>query len=121
MWREIDRVLAEPEIQFGVTPTLDIHTPEKYTRRKQIVGYGELLKYTSLVRAMITEGKVVHSGQIQLTEHVSRAVLGKTSGTVVLSSQRSPGPIELCRTLVWAAALASKNKASKRPAIGFSR
>jgi hypothetical protein len=121
MWREIDRVLAEPEIQFGVTPTLDIHTPEKYTRRKQIVGYGELLKYTSLVRAMITEGKVVHSGQIQLTEHVSRAVLGKTSGTVVLSSQKSPGPIELCRTLVWAAALASKNKASKRPAIGFSR
>ena len=121
MWAEVDRVLTDPEVEFGVTPTLDIHTPERYRRRTQTVGYGELLKYTSLVKAMITEAKVLHSGQIQLTEHVARAVLAKTNGTVVLSSQKSPGPIELCRTLVWSAALASKNRASRKPAIGFSK
>ena len=121
MWIEVDRVLGDPDVQFGVTPTLDIHTPDKYRRRSQTVGYGELLKYTSLVRNMITEGKLVHSGQIQLTEHVSRAVLGKTSGTVVLSSQKSPGPIELCRTLVWSAALASRKAPNRRPAIGVAR
>ena len=121
MWREVDRVLADTEIQFGVTPTLDIHTPEKYRRRTQTVGYGELLKYTSLVRSMIQEGKIRHSGQIQLDEHISRAVLGKTNGTVVLSSQKSPGPIELARCLVWAAALASKPNAPRRPAIGIAK
>jgi len=121
MWIEVDRVLEDTDVQFGVTPTLDIHTPDKYRRRTQTVGYGELLKYTVLVRNMILEGKLVHSGQIQLTEHVSRAVLGKTSGTVVLSSQKSPGPIELCRTLVWSAALASKKSPNRRAAIGMSR
>ena len=118
-WREVDRVLTNPEIQFAVTPTLDIHTPDRYRRRTTTVGYAELLKYTSLVRAMILEGKLRHGGQIQLDEHVSRAVLGKTSGTVVLSSQKSPGPIELCRTLVWASALASRPTSTRRPAIGM--
>jgi len=121
LWTEVDRVLADPEVTFAVTPTLDIHTPEKYRRRTQTVGYGELLKFTTLVRSMILEGRILHEGQIQLTEHVSRAVLGKTSGTVVLSSQKSPGPIELCRTLVWAAALASKKTSTRRAAIGIAR
>ena len=121
MWAEIERVLEDTDVQFAVTPTLDIHTPEKYRRRTTTVGYGELLKFTSLVRSMILEGKLLHPGQLQLTEHVSRAVLGKTSGTVVLSSQKSPGPIELCRTLVWSAALASKKNPARRAAIGIAR
>jgi hypothetical protein len=121
MWIEVDRVLEDATVQFGVTPTLDIHTPDKFRRRTQTVGYGELLKYTSLVRNMILEGKLVHSGQNQLTEHVARAVLGKTSGTIVLSSQKSPGPIELCRCLVWSAALASKKAPNRRAAVGIAK
>jgi hypothetical protein len=41
---------------------------------------------------MIVEGKVRHRGELALAEHVNRAVLTKTGGGVVLSSQKSPWP-----------------------------
>jgi len=61
-----------------------------------------------MVRSMIVEGKLWHDGSVALAEHVQRAVLVKTQATQVVSSQKSPGPIELCRCMIWAAALASR-------------
>lgn len=117
-WAEVRRLLG-PSTLLAVTPTLDIHTPPEF-RRKTTVGYGELLKWTSLMRAMIGEGRVVHGGDVALADHMARAVAVKTQAGVVLSSQRSPGPIELARCAVWATALASKARWSSKPTIGRS-
>jgi hypothetical protein len=108
MWAEIERVLEDQKVTLAITPGLEIHTPLPLRRRTETVGYGELARYTMIVRSMIVEGKLWHDGSVALAEHVQRAVLVKTQATQVVSSQKSPGPIELCRTMIWAAALASR-------------
>jgi len=119
-WDEVGRVLSDPSVGLAVTPTLEIHVPPQFDRRTKTVGYAELLRYTSLVRSMIHEGKVVHSGETTLAEHVARAVLAKSNGQIVLSSQKSPGPIELARCLIWTVALASAPPNRPKPAMGTS-
>jgi hypothetical protein len=108
MWAEIERVLEDQKVTLAITPGLEIHTPLPLRRRTETVGYGELARFTMIVRSMITEGKLWHDNSVALGEHVQRAVLVKTQATQVVSSQKSPGPIELCRTMIWAAALASR-------------
>ena len=120
LWAKVEELMANRDLQLAVSPSLEIHTPKTWKPRTRTVGYGELLKWTGLVRAMINEGKVEHGGELALAEHVSRAVLVKQSGNVVLSSQKSPGPIELARCLVWATALASAAPSKARVAIGRS-
>jgi hypothetical protein len=87
----------------------------------QIVGYAELLKYTSLAQKMILENKVVHQGQISLSEHMNRAVLTKTGQGAVLSSKQSPGPIELARCAVWGIALSSRFVNRSKPLVVVSQ
>jgi hypothetical protein len=52
-----------------------------------------------------------------LAEHVGRAVAVKTPGTIALSSNKSPGPIELARCLVWAAGIANRPVSTVRPML----
>jgi len=120
MWDEIARVMADQTVQLALTPTLEIHCPPNLTRRTTLVGYGELLKFSSLVRSMLIEGKVTQRGQRTLTEHVCRAVLAKTAQGTVLSSQKSPGPIELARCMVWAIALSSRPAVRMKPTLAVS-
>jgi hypothetical protein len=115
MWSEIERVLTDKTVRLAITPTLELHLPPRYASRYTLVGYGELLKYTALARAMILEGKVAHYGQRNLDEHMYRAVMKKTAQGAVLSSQASPGPIELARCSVWAIALVSRPVNSQKP------
>jgi hypothetical protein len=71
---------------------------------------------------MIRDGQLRHHGETILDEHVNRAVgYYQRGGAMGLSSEKSPGPIELARCLVWGTALASKAKYSTRPAIGGAR
>ena len=120
MWAEIERVMADQIVQLALTPTLEIHCPPVLSRRTTIVGYGELLKFSSLVRSMLVEGKVTQRGQRTLTEHVCRAVLTKTAQGTVLSSQKSPGPIELARCMVWAIALSSRPISRTKPILAIA-
>lgn len=120
MWDRVAAVLP-PGAQLAVTPGLDIHTPKHLEHRKTTVGYGELVKWTALVRSMILEGRVMHTGASQLSEHIGRAVAVRTQAGLVLSSQKSAGPIELARCAVWAAALATRSKWKSRPAMATSR
>jgi phage terminase large subunit-like protein len=115
MWAAIARVMHNPEVQLLITPTLDIHVPLALRRRTTITGYAELTKYTTLVRSMIHEGNVKHHGESLLADHCSRAVLVKTPSGAVVSSQKSPGPIELCRVMIWAVAQVSKPKQKTKP------
>jgi len=70
---------------------------------------------------MIIEGKLRHTGETMLAEHVGRAVAGRTQATISLSSQRSPGPIELARCLVAAAGLLiHARQPAGRPAFATS-
>ena len=102
-WRRIEAAAAaNPTMVIAVTPTLDLHCPLALQRRRQIWGYQEVTRYTGAVRQMIIEGRLKHTGETMLAEHVGRAVAGRTQGTISLSSQRSPGPIELARCLVAA-------------------
>jgi hypothetical protein len=121
MWDEIERVMSCKTTRLAITPTLEIHLPTKYAARYNLVGYGELLKYTTLARSMILEGRVTHRGQRNLDEHMYRAVMKKTAQGAVLSSQASPGPIELARCAVWAIALVSRPVNSQKPMIAIAR
>jgi hypothetical protein len=118
-WEQVARVLDDSTVQLTVTPGLESLMPPEFARRTTIVGYGELLKYTPIVRSLITEGRLRHDGSRILAEHVGRAVAVKTQHTIVLSSQKSPGPIELARCMVWAAAIAARPTGRTRPAFAF--
>ena len=118
---EVDRLATDPTVKFAITPSIDIHWPVRLEPRRTIVGYGEILKYTPTVRNMINEKRLVHDGSAQLAEHIQRAVAVRSQGSIALSSQRSPGPIELARCTVWAAALASRSQMTGKPIIAFSR
>jgi hypothetical protein len=115
MWTAIARVMENTEVQLLITPTLEIHVPVNLRRRTTVTGYAELTRFTSLVRSMIHEGKVKHHGESLLADHVSRAVLVKTPSGAVISSQRSPGPIELCRCMIWSVSQVSKPKQAAKP------
>lgn len=117
MWEAIGKVLPARNCQLLLTPTLETHCPPALERRTKTVGYKELLKWTGLVRSMIAERRVIHDGNQQLAEHMNRAVASRTQAGWVLSSSKSPGPIELARCAVWALAAASKPQAQKRAAI----
>jgi phage terminase large subunit-like protein len=108
---------ADRTLHLAVTPTLELHLPPELNRRFHSVGYGELLRYTSLVRSMIQEGRVRHRGSALLAEHVTRAVGVRTAQGYVMSSQKSPGPIEAARVAVWAIALVSKPQSKQRPTL----
>ncbi len=121
LWEHIARVLdTDPKVTLAITPSLALHCPEKYQRRKIEWGYGELLKWTQIVRSLIGENKIKHDGGEMLAEHVGRAVLVRAQNSVVISSQRSPGPIEAARCLIAATALVSRPPSSGRVAFGVS-
>jgi hypothetical protein len=119
LWRLVDEQTREqPTLRLAVTPGLDIHVPPHLEKRRVIVGYKELLKWTATVRAMITENRLQHNGEQTLAQQVERAVLVKHQGAIAVSSTRSPGPIEACRCMIWAVALASKPQLVGKPSIG---
>jgi hypothetical protein len=120
MWDEIQKVMVDPKVILLVPPSLQIHVPIGLQRRHQIVGYSELLKYTGLVHKMVKEKRVTHDGSHTLRDHVLRAALVKTVQGVVLSSQKSNGPIEMARCAVWAIALTSKPQNNQKPMLVVS-
>jgi len=120
MWERIRGALENPNVTLSITPGLELHTPFPLKRRTTTFGYGEIAKYTDLIRKAIHERRVWHDGSVSLGEHMNRAVLVKTAATVVVSSQKSPGPIELCRCAIIAAALASRPAQRMRPAFASS-
>ena len=120
--RELAAALEDPAVKLAITPSLGDHVPAHFEKRKTIVGYGELLKWTGLSKSLIMERRLVHSGEEALAEHMNRAVAVKSQqNATALSSKRSPGPIELARLTVFAAGLASRPRAVGRAAMGVSR
>jgi hypothetical protein len=122
-WAAIDGLMgADRDLGLAIVPSLEIHLPERYDGRYVLVGYAELSKWTALVQKMILEDRVSHLDDKLLAEHVCRAVGARSQAGLVLSSKKSPGPIELARCLVWSVALASKPRTPKRrPAMGFAQ
>jgi hypothetical protein len=117
MWTHVERVMTHPSVLLLVTPTLEIHVPTALKRRYQLTGYAELIRYTSLVRNMILEGKVLHDGNQTLAEHCNRATGVRTAQGYVLSSQKSPGPIEAARCMVWAVSAVSRPQNRQKPML----
>jgi phage terminase large subunit-like protein len=121
MWACVEReVERAPQLRIAITPVLETHCPPKHERRRTIVGYRELLKWTLAVRSLIIENRIGQTGEKLLAEHVERAVMIKHQGSVALSSTRSPGPIELARCMVWAAALESRPSSAGKPLLVIS-
>jgi phage terminase large subunit-like protein len=117
MWEHVQRIMTNPSVVLLVTPTLEIHLPTGLKRRYQLTGYAELLRYTALVRSMILEDKVRHDGNQTLAEHCARAVLVRTAQGAVLSSQKSPGPIEAARCMIWAVSSVSRPQNKQKPML----
>jgi hypothetical protein len=117
LYDKLAEVAADPSLRFAMSPSIDAICPPNLERRRVIVGYAELGKLTPVVRDLINQGRLLHTGETMLAEHVQRAVAVKTQNTLVLSSQRSPGPIELARCMVWAAGMVARPAQSGRPMI----
>ena len=112
LWTRIEECKQKHRnLQVVVAASLDLHLPKSLHGRAVLVGVKELQKWTTLVRSMIMSHQVHHTGEALLVEQVDRTVLSKNNGVSVISSSRSPGPIELCRAMVWAVAMAGKPKA----------
>ena len=116
MWQAIGSDLP-PRARLAITPQYDLHVPGQLKTRRTIVGYNETQKWTGIVRAMILDGRVTHSGSVQLSEHMARAVVGQGRYGIALMSARSPGPIELARCAVWAIALASVERSRTKAVV----
>jgi hypothetical protein len=117
LWQKIGEAAKDPTVKFAISPTIDVHCPPAFERRRVVVGYGEILKYTPVVKQMISENRVLHTGEAMLAEHVTRAVLVKTQGSIAVSSQKSSGPIELCRCLIWASAMVARPTSNSKPLV----
>jgi hypothetical protein len=117
MLQHVERLAKNTAVKFAISPSIDIHWPLALERRRAVVGYGEILKFTPRIKSMIHEKLLWHTGEQMLAEHVQRAVAVRSQNSIALSSQRSPGPIELARCLVWSAALASRPTATGKPMI----
>jgi hypothetical protein len=121
MWEQVGRVCADPTVQLAITPGLSEFTPPNLARRMVVVGQQEMARYTPIVKNMITERRVAHADELALNEHVTRAVAGRTGNSITLTSQKSPGPIELARCAVWAIGLAAKPVVAKRAMMGSAK
>lgn len=108
MWETLGTLSTDRSVQFAITPGLHAVAPPELARRSVVVGMAEQYTYTPIVRSLILEDRLVHNGQTNLSEHVGRAVMTRSQNSLALSSQKSPGPIELARCMVWAAGLAAK-------------
>jgi hypothetical protein len=116
-----EQLAANPGVALYITPTLDAHCPSDLMHRRNVWGYQEITRYTGLVKQMITERKLAHTGETMLSEHCGRAVAVKTPGSIAISSNKSPGPIELARCLIIAAALAARPQSNvRRPMLATS-
>ena len=104
-------------LRLAISPSIDVHFPPHLQHRRKVVGYGELSNWTTPVRGLIMEGRVRHTGETMLAEHVNRAVMVKVPNGHALSSQKSPGPIELARCMVWAVALEARPVNTGKPMI----
>jgi phage terminase large subunit-like protein len=122
VWDNIrQQIASNPGLTVAITPTLDTNCPTDLQRRRVLVGYQEICRHTSMVRSLINEGRVAHTGETMLAEHVGRAVAVKTPGAIALSSTKSSGPIELARCLVWAVGMCGKPRPMvNRPVIASS-
>ena len=122
-WAAIEQQIAtNPHVVLAITPTLDVACPTHLQRRRIIVGYQEICRWTAVVRQMLNEKRLWHTGETMLAEHVGRAVAVRTTGAIALSSTKSPGPIELARCLVWAAGISSRPAPSiRRASVGTAR
>jgi hypothetical protein len=122
MWEATRMVMADKNVQLLLSAGLASLCPMDLSRRMVDFGQQEITRFTAIVRNLILEGKVVHRGQMSLTEQVNRAVAGRAAGTITLSSQKSPGPIEQCRCMIAAAGFAAKPTANvRKPMIGSAR
>jgi hypothetical protein len=120
VWEEIQELWATVS-GIALTPSLASIAPPQFERKKTVVGYNELVTHTGMVRQLILEGRLVHSGEQMLSEHVNRAVGVRTAAGFVLSSQKSPGLITLARCMIWAAALVARPQQKTRAAIAFAQ
>jgi phage terminase large subunit-like protein len=110
-----------PNLAVAISPTLDMQCPTDLQRKRTVVGYQEIKRYTSAVKQMINEKRLAHTGETMLAEHIGRAVAVQTPTGIALSSKRSSGPIELARCLVWAVGMASRPRSMvTRPVIASS-
>jgi hypothetical protein len=114
MWRAVQDALTDPSLRLALTPGLHAVSSPEIQRRSEVVGMAEQYTYTPIVRSLILEDRLRHTPNGNLAEHVGRAVLARSQASMALSSQKSPGPIELARCLVWSAGLAAKPTSNVR-------
>ena len=119
-WSSIAAGAASCE-KVALTPSLFEIAPPELERKKVQMGYAEILTHTGTIRQLLMEGRIVHTGEQMLAEHVDRAVGVKTQRGFALSSQKSSGPITLARCMVFATSLVARPASRSKPAIAFGR
>ena len=119
-WRECS-ALAKSCSSIALTPSLFSVAPLELEHRKVQVGYREIKTHAGMVRSLLLEDRISHTGEQVLREHVNRTVGIASSQGYTLSSQKSNGPITLARCMVWAVSIVARPQTTRRPQIAFSR
>lgn len=121
LWDEVRAAKTKYKgLRFAIGGSLDLHLPRELHGQVTVCGVREIQRWTTLVLSMIRAHQVTHSGEHLLIEQVTRAVLSRHSGNITVSSARSPGPIELCRAMIWAVAMEGKPKSVSKAAYAFA-
>jgi hypothetical protein len=118
--RRRPRPRRRPQGQVRAHPAAGGPLPRAVRAAHHHRGHAEVTAWTGTVRSAILDGRVLHGGEQLLAEHVERAVGVQSNRSLTLSSMKSPGPIELCRCMIWAWTLATVPKSRRRPAIVYS-
>ena len=122
-WRRLaDEIERDRTTVPLVAASLSHTMPANIERVAKLVGRRELAQMTHSTKAIITDKKLKHTNDTQLTDHVCRAVGFETGAGYTLSASKSPGPIELARAMVWAVGFASKPaRQQSRPVMAFAK
>jgi len=122
LWNEVENYRSKHRgIRLAVAGSLDLHLPAALKGQVTIVGAREIQRWTTLVLGMIRQNQIHHTNEPILVEQVTCAVLSKHGGNLAVSTARSRGPIELCRAMIWAAALEGKPQPKSGAAMGFAK
>jgi hypothetical protein len=57
LWENVQELAKDPTIRFALSPTVDATCPPNIERRRVVVGYAELGRFTPLAKNMIAEAR----------------------------------------------------------------
>jgi hypothetical protein len=75
LWENVQELAKDPTIRFALSPTVDATCPPNIERRRVVVGYAELGRFTPLAKNMIAEARLYCTQEKNCLPNTSSAPL----------------------------------------------